>query len=87
MVITEEMRKTYEIVKHQYLLEDAQYQVETFLEWNEDYKPYQELKDKVDYEELVRLFEKWQSCESAENDTWQSILYDYFKENAEEFSA
>ena len=43
MVITEEMRKTYEIVKHQYLLEDGQYQVETFLEWNEDYKPYEEV--------------------------------------------
>ena len=57
MIITEEMRKTYEIVKHEYLLEDAHYQTETFLEWNEDYKSYEEIKDKVDYEELVRLIQ------------------------------
>lgn len=87
MIITEEMRKTYEIVKHEYLLEDAHYQTETFLEWNEDYKSYEEIKDKVDYEELVRLYEKWQDCENAENDTWQSILADYFRENKDKFSA
>ena len=46
-----------------------------------------EIKDKVDYEELVRLFEKWQDCDNAENDTWQSILYEYFKENKDKFSA
>ena len=87
MIITEEMRKAYEIVKHEYLLEDAHYQVETFLEWHDAYKSYKEIKDKIDYEELVRLYEKWQDCDTAENDTWHSIVYDYFKENAEEFSA
>ena len=85
MTITKEMRETYEKVKHEYLLEDAQYQVEMFLEWHEEYKSYEEVKDKVDYEEMVELFEKYQNCDVAENDTWKEVCYDYFIDNDDLF--
>ena len=77
----------YRKVQHEFYLEDARNFVTEYLAWqrdcDEDDITDEEL-DKYDYEYLVEQFEDNEDCNVAFNDTWQSVVRDYFDDLEEE---
>lgn len=70
-------RDVYYKIQHDFLLEDARNYVADYLEVDSD----DEQLDKYDYEELVRQYEDHENCDVSFNDTWWSVVEEYFEDD------
>lgn len=71
----QEKEKIYREIEHEYLLEDAKYFVEYYLESNPETKA-----DNIDYDKIVEQFEWSEDVNIPVADTWTTVIEEYFRE-------
>lgn len=82
---TDRKETDYEIfrrIEKHYRIQDGQERVNLWDEAHDNYseEDLQKIADAIDWESLVDDFEKLSDCNVAENETWNSIISDYFEE-------
>lgn len=84
--LTEEMIRNYERVRWIYRMGEAKIEAERYLDWNERYRAFREVREQIEYAEIVDIFERLEDTSIPEQETWEKACGRYFEAHKDIFA-